>query len=905
MSLPAWRRWLPVGIRRRLLLILGLAALAIGVASTVALLALLQTRDEVGQVMARELPTSAAALMLARVSERLQDRTPALMAARDADALQRQTELINRDLLTLADETERLSRLVTDEGIGVDEIPHLAARLSDNLRALADQLAVRAGYDGGLQRQRGRLVALRERVQQILGPSILAVADVVGESAPRDADLFRRAAQAQGPLLEAERLVGAAFGELLLAAEAATGDELRIARETFARRGHLLDDLMPRIPLGLRQELAGAIAELSDQAGDQGVFALRDGELAAIAKADTLAADSRNTATRLKSQVDGLVHSANAKIARAADAMGDAILANTLVFLAVSAALVLLATLLSYRFVVRDISDNLRAVTGAMQRLADGEREARVPAMQRRDEIGDLARVFNVFKENAFRMERLDRQLSEKSSLLLATFDSMNDGFTVCDAQDRLVAWNPRFLLLYGLSADDVEPDLPLTRVHRLLAQRGTRAFAALGEEIAMDSLALGRGSMNRQYEVRCPNGRRVELRSNPMPDGGYVTLHTDVTESRAIDKQLRQAQKMEAVGQLTGGLAHDFNNILAVILGNLTPLEESVRETPELHERWQRAMGAADRAARQVERLLAFSRRQRLQPERIDVNALLQGMIDLLEYSLGDSIRLETAFEPDLPPVFVDPGQLENALMNLALNASDAMNGKGRITFSTQRRDSGQIEITVTDTGYGIAPEMMSQVFEPFFTTKAAGKGSGLGLSMVYGFVHQSGGDIGIDSEPGRGTSISLRLPAAPAQLPSDAAAPAGDAPIASPQGRGETILVVDDDPELLQLSAEQLSRLGYRAIRADGGETALAALAQTPAIRLLYTDVAMPAPWDGVALAREALQRRPDLAILYTSGEMREIVEPPGELLRKPVQPEILGAALRRLLDSDPNDG
>ena len=238
---------------------------------------------------------------------------------------------------------------------------------------------------------------------------------------------------------------------------------------------------------------------------------------------------------------------------------------------------------------------------------------------------------------------------------------------------------------------------------------------------------------------------------------------------------------------------------------------------------------------------------------------------------------------------------------MNLALNAADAMRGKGRITFSTQRSREDTIEISVSDTGYGIAPEMMSRVFEPFFTTKATGKGSGLGLSMVYGFVRQSGGEIGIDSEPGQGTSIRIRLPSR--SVPSTAAAEETDraAETQLPRGAGERILVVDDDEDLLQLSAGQLGELGYRVVKASDGDEALALLAQEPEIRLLYTDMAMPAPWDGASLAREALRRRPGLAILYTSGEISEVSDPPAELLRKPVPLERLAQAVRRLLDGE----
>lgn len=901
MTQPARPVWRAAGIRRRLLLILGLTTLAIGAASTVALMALLEIRNEVTSVINRELPATTAAVVLARVGERLQDRTLALMAAKGSEARRQQTALINNDLLSLASETERLSHLIADDSGGAGDIPPFATTLANNLRELADQLELQAGFVNSLQDQRDLHITLRERVKQILGPSILVVAEVIGGQQTKDDEIFQRAAKVQGPLLEAERLVGAAIDVLLLAAEMSTVNELQQARDTFERVKYQLRALIPQLPSGLRAELASAVADLADQSGDGGVFSMREGELAARAQADQLGTISRRIATQLKTRIDLVVRSANENIAHAADTMGNTILTNTILLVAVSVTVVLLATLLSYRFVVRDISENLRAVTGAMRRLADGERDAQVPAMERRDEIGDLARVFNVFKSNVFRIERLDRQLAEKSNLLLATFDNMNDGLTVCDQQNCLVAWNPRYLKLYGLLDTEITVGTPLLQVHQLLAERGARAFTNIGEEVAPHSLTTGRSHQDQQFEVRCADGQRVELRSNPMPHGGYVTIHTDITQRRAIESQLLQAQKMEAVGQLTGGLAHDFNNILAVILGNLTQLEAGVKATPDLQKPWQKAMGAADRAARQVARLLAFSRRQRLEPETVNINQLIQGMIDLIEYSLGDGVTLVTELAPELPSVCVDPGQLENTLMNLALNAADALHGKGRLTISTAHGSSDTIELKVSDTGHGIAPKLFDKVFEPFFTTKEANKGSGLGLSMVYGFVKQSGGEIGINSEPGRGTSIWIRLPVVEKHRETAVKVEhiphTGEALL--PQGKGEVILVVDDDKELLKLSAHQLQGIGYQVVTAEDGVEALEKLAGESAVRLLYTDLTMPAPWDGVNLAREVQLRRPSIAILYTSGEVQEISDRSTELLRKPVPLDKLAFSVRRILD------
>lgn len=888
------------GVKGRLLLILGSAGVALAAASATALIALLEIRNEVAAITEQALPASGAALVLARVGERLQDRTPALMAAKGADARQRQTDLIKADLLLLASETERLRQLQPG-GNGVEDITRLAPELAGNLRELAGLLEASAAQTTALERQRDLLVALRERVQQILGPSILAVADVVGRGSGAPEGLFRQAALAQGPLLEAERLVGSAFGELLVGAAAPTRGRLEQVRGAFERIDDRFALVIPSVPAGLRPELQDAIDELDRQLAPDGVLGLRAGELAALDRADDLVAASRVIAAQLKERVDSLVLSANQNIVHAATAMGDTVVANTILFVGVSVSVVLLAMLFSYRFVVRDISLNLRAVTRAMQRLATGERDAQVPATQRLDEIGDLARVFNVFKDQAFRVETLHRELVDKSRLLVTTFDSMNDGLTIFDEAGRLVAWNPRVLRLYDLSPRDIGLGAPLAQILQALSQQGARIRTTQGEEIALSDLPPDGNKGNAQFEVHCPNGRVVELRRTAVPGGGIATLHIDVTERRAIEGQLHQAQKMEAVGQLTGGIAHDFNNILGAIVGNLTFLEPAVRADASLHERWKRAMGATDRAVRQVEYLLAFSRRQRLAPEEVDLNALIGGMLDLLESSLGPGVTLKTALAPDLPTVRIDPGQLENTLINLAINARDAMQGDGQIAFTTALAGVQGVEITVADTGCGIPPDVIARVCEPFFTTKPSGKGSGLGLSMVYGFVRQSGGDLRIDSAPGRGTTVHIALPVA--IQTEDAADPTADSTAVGlgtrPRGNGETLLVVDDDPDLLATAAEQLAGLGYRIMQANDGVAALDALAREPAIRLLYTDMVMPPPWDGAALAREALARRSNLAVLFTSGDYREIVEPPAKLLPKPVPLDRLAHAVREALD------
>ncbi|MCH9051087.1 MAG: PAS domain S-box protein [Proteobacteria bacterium] len=416
-----------------------------------------------------------------------------------------------------------------------------------------------------------------------------------------------------------------------------------------------------------------------------------------------------------------------------------------------------------------------------------------------------------------------------------------------------------------------------------------------------------------------------VEYTSTPIrEDGelvGAVVVFHDITERKAMEAQLLQAQKMEAVGKLTGGIAHDFNNLLTVILGNLQLLERRVEGDERLSKRIRAASGAALRGAELTKRLLAFSRRQVLEPEVADLNKLVAGMDDLLRRTLGETIEINVALEADLWPVRVDLNQLENALLNLAINARDAMLEGGRLTIETANASlddeytarypyvtAGRyVMLAVSDTGSGMPPAVIERVFEPFFTTKEVGNGTGLGLSMVYGFVKQSGGHVNIYSEEGHGTTVKLYLPEAG---PGDAAAleeaaheGANEAP--APTG-GETILVVEDEAGVREIAVSLLKRCGYRVLEAEDGAAALKILDEHPDIDLLLTDVVMPGGMGGPDLARNARERRPDLKVLYTSGYPESAIVHRGaldegvEMIGKPYQKDELAQKVRRVLDS-----
>ena len=365
-----------------------------------------------------------------------------------------------------------------------------------------------------------------------------------------------------------------------------------------------------------------------------------------------------------------------------------------------------------------------------------------------------------------------------------------------------------------------------------------------------------------------------VKLDSTHM----FTGFIRDLSARARMEEDLRQAQKMEAIGQLTGGIAHDFNNLLTVISGNLEMLEARI-DNPTHRELVEEAQGAAELGGQLANRLLAFGRRQPLNPEPTDLNALVLGMIDLLQRSLGEQVRIETRLGENLPVTIVDPGQVENALLNLTINARDAMPKGGRVIIETASTDvdvdyvEAYVEakpgfyatLAVTDTGVGMAPEVRRRAFDPFFTTKDPGAGTGLGLSMVYGFAKQSGGHVQLYSEVGRGTTVRIYLPA---RTEEGAQAASVSATEESRSGAGETILVVEDNPRVRRVSVRRLKELGYAVIEASNGADALAVLDASKPIDLLFTDVVMTGGMTGIDLAHEARRRQPGLRILFTSG-------------------------------------
>ena len=550
------------------------------------------------------------------------------------------------------------------------------------------------------------------------------------------------------------------------------------------------------------------------------------------------------------------------------------------------------------RLIAAAIRDEAGQVTGGVVAALDVDRQRRAEAALR-----DL---------NA----TLEQQVEERTAELDRVWRNSRDLLVVVGADGIFRAVNPAWTTILGYQAQDVVGRSFLDFVwpdDAELTQSGLDEATGTGDLTDFEN----------RYKHQDGTPRWISWRTSN--EGGLVYAYgRDITAEKEqaealarAEEALRQSQKMEAVGQLTGGIAHDFNNMLAVVIGSLDLLGRRLGTADPRAKRYaEAAADGARRAALLTQRLLAFSRQQPLRPEPIDVNRLVAGMSDLIRGSMGGDVRLETVLAAGLWRVHADPNQLENVILNLAVNARDAMPEGGRLTIETQNAhldtryvaahlglSAGQyVLVAVTDTGTGMPSEVIAKAFDPFFTTKEIGKGTGLGLSQVYGFVKQSNGHVKIYSEPGQGTTIKIYLPRLTG-MGSDTVEDevTTDMPLGE---RGETVLVVEDEPAVRQFSVDALIELGYRVLEAEGAIQAWRLLDLHPEIALLFTDVIMP-DVNGAKLAVEARRRRPDLKVLFTTGYTRNavvhngVLDPGVDLIGKPFTIEELAAKLREVLD------
>jgi signal transduction histidine kinase/CheY-like chemotaxis protein len=561
-------------------------------------------------------------------------------------------------------------------------------------------------------------------------------------------------------------------------------------------------------------------------------------------------------------------------------------------------------TALAGNFIYNNLGVLVSAIADAMTRLTKGERTVKLPALHRLDELGDLARAFNVFANNAASLARVTKLFKEKSIQLETTFLSIRDGFALFDTDGGLVVCNPQYAAL--LQLDQIGHGCHFREVLHRLQQQG--AERSDGKPLSPDHLWRNDDNVL-TLELRLAGERYVELRLNRLANHSVASMVLDRTDRKTLEAELIHSQKMKAVGHLTGGIAHDFNNLLAVILGNLELLQTDELED-RTRQRIERAYKAAERGAQLTQRLLAFSRKQALRPRAIDLAELVTNLRELMEHSLPAALRLELDIPPDLRAAWMDANQLENSLLNLVVNARDAMDGRHgaiRLRLFNQRveRTSGRVQdmvsVEVIDQGCGMTPEVLNRVFEPFFTTKAAGKGSGLGLSMVYGFVRQSGGRVQIDTEPQRGSCIRLQLPCAEvasivsSTIDNESSWSSNDMPL---------VIVLEDQADVRQTLCEYLHSLGCLTMDTDNGEQALVWTKEIDDVRLLISDIVLPGQASGIEIVQQAQKIKPTLKLLLVSGHdfSEQAVNLNWSLLTKPYTRAELASKCASLLGHTP---
>ena len=781
-----------LSVRSRLLLALGLLACAVLTVGAIAWGALSRGNDRLDRLHGETLAGVERVLTLSRQAADLATLAPYLLTLDSP--------------FRIAQDGQAATRLV--DAIAQDLPPDAPLRrtLDDTRRAIADLVrdtSLRAGLRDSTLRLNADLAAAERRLGGLAGRS----------NAPlQERQIWLTLQRSAAALLgagRAENLIG--VGEF---------------QREYTRLSASLAANLPAAEAGERDRLR-QMAE-----GPEGLFELRRIELARQIGAEAALVRIRQGAARVADHAATATAEAQRVIAtqRASTATAIALAKSTLLVVVLASAALALAAAL---YVSGYVTANLRAISEAMVRLASGDRQTRLPrGAGQGDEIGKLFHAFRIFRANALRLDRSHRQMAQRTALYENMMAGISDGVAILSDQGQIVAHNDR-----------LAPVLRLDPARLSGRPRLDDVIQTAGWEIGEP-----RGG---SVTMALPGGQRAERRESALPGGGAVVLIADTTERQEMEDRLRQIQRIEALGKVSGEVAHDFGNILSTISGSLHLMDSAPPERQGMLR--QTIASAVDLGASLTGRLLAFARRQHLEPETVDLPGLVDGIADLVGFALRDGIELVIDCAADRLPVRVDPGQLESAILNLCLNAGQAIEGAGRITLSV-RREGEQAVIEVSDTGTGMTPDVLAHAMEPFFSARADGTGTGLGLAMVYGFIRQSGGDIGIRSAPGQGTSVRLTLPL---QMP--------DAAVLAPLGR---VLLVDDDPADQRAALSLLTPSAGRIDRADNRDSALRAL-ETP-VGLLITDLSLHGRIDGWHLAEAALTRWPEARAIVVSGHL-----------------------------------
>lgn len=819
------------GIRTLLLSALGLLLSVILVIGAIALITLNSAENRLGIFHDQTLTEVSDALELSRSASKLATSAPFLMTL--SPSFQLATEA--------GDVLETLANIET-LGKGDAELAIPLARIRAAIADLVRVMAPQAEHAATLALIEQDLDRLQRR--------------------------FRTLAQAPGQSLK-DRQGWSSLQQLAMAATGAlrSQDLIKVGdRQSHYRQ--IRNELDKELPL----YLSAALAEVEEAVRKRGdLFAIRFSELAARLDADNALFRIRTEVAQVNAFALRKVSDARLRLQDSRDRTTTSLtFAKTVILLLTG--LSLIVALAAALFVSRYVVGNLHRITDVMRRLALGDLKAKLPRKTgTSDEIGQLSEAFRKFRSNALRLERKTREVWRRNELFITVFENISDGVAVLSPNGSILAENSRVRALLRL---DPTRDGPRVTLPELI---GKSPFERRSSENERAGFA----------EYADPTGRVLEVRQSPLPDGGSVWLFSETTERKRIDERLEEIRRVESLGKVTGEVAHDFGNILSTISGNLHMLEGEL--SPKASVLRARINDAVEIGVSMIERLLAFARKQHLAPQETDIAAIATGMEDLLSMALPESVSLSIRCGEGEMLARIDPGQLESAILNLCVNAGQATPEAGHIEIAVLRQAGGTVELSVSDDGCGMDPDTIRQAAEPFFTARKDGEGTGLGLSMVHGFVHQSGGTIHITSEPGKGTCVTLSFPEQDG-TPAEAA-------VAVPAG---IALVVDDDSRSAKTLAEHLAQLGYKVNETHSFADARRRILSGKPLTALVTDLQLNDGHSGWALVREAFQTHPGCNVIAVSGRLPE--NPPPDLaaragfamLPKPVDPKALADRL-----------
>ncbi|WP_103333665.1 ATP-binding protein [Pseudotabrizicola formosa] len=817
-------------VRSRLLVALALLAVAVLTVGGIAWGALSRGNDRMDRLLAETLTGVDSALTLSRQAADLATLAPYLLTLESP--------------FRIAQEGQAATALVDGLLAGLPADDPLRASLGVTRLAIA-----------GLVRDTSLRAGLRDRTLRLNAELAVAERRYAAQSARATAPLQER----QDWLVlqrTAAALLGAGRAENLIGVGEFQREYTRLTRP-------LTLGLTGQRPVAEAAEL-GRLKTIAE--GEAGLFELRRLELARQIGAEAALVRIRLGAAAVTAHAANATLQAQAAIAaeRASTTTAIALAKSTLLLVVLaSAALALVAAL----YVSGYVTANLRAISDAMIRLAAGDRQTKLPRGEGQgDEIGKLFHAFRTFRANALRLDRSHRQMAQRTALYENMMAGISDGVAILSDQGQIVAQNARLAPVLRVDPARLTGRPRLTDV---IADAGWQSGA---QQAGYATLSLG-------------GVHHTELRESPLPKGGAVVLLSDATERRQLEDRLRQIQRIEALGKVSGEVAHDFGNILSTISGSLHLMDSAPPERQSILR--QSIASAVDLGTALTVRLLAFARRQHLEPELLDLPGLVDGIVDLVSLALPEEVELIVRNAPIALPVRVDPGQLESAILNLCLNAGQAIAAKGRVTLTVSQLDDLAV-VEVADTGAGMPPEVLAHAMEPFFTARADGTGTGLGLAMVYGFIRQSGGDIAITSAPGQGTTVRLTLPLQRAAL----------APESLDLG---PVLLVEDDAADRKAAVTLLAPIAAPLLLAGDAAEALDQMADP--LTLIVTDLTLAGRVDGWRLAETALTRWPEARAIVVSGHLPQVdpLSPrfPGRIatVPKPLTADALSSALSTL--------